>query len=575
MPNLCWCGHATSNFIHDCAVCSLTARGITGLSQQNIPQTGDLAEMKAILRPGRGLTHEQRLMMLAEAETIDSELPRALRSRRGQPPYFSEAAAEQWRQYGRILNLHGITSNGGLPLPGGSILKVGADSKISIDDITLPGPLPMRDIALWMSNPARVGSVVNWKHFLFAMSCCLRDCHPETIDNWAEWYRHNAWHGVEPHMMGISDNFSVRHLMHPFLRFLTLLERDKLGGDAPLRELIDGNIELIEEQGGRAAETWLEILEDRQAAIVTLLGHFITPKLVVVNERFCLLALVDGKPTPIPVMVEPRVWRLLMAWTFEPPGTEHSEKLNDLFWCWNSEDEFWVPTSSQRNSVLFLKKTVETLGEHSSMEPVRVDSTKLGLRVKGASGLHYVLLATADPKKFLVNAIPHESMFEDAIERGVQICIDSQAGHDIPTGDVAASYLLALHNDLESQTGIITLHHLLDLLSKHKGWQKRRVEAPCWWDHLVDDYVHGVPDDEELLMDEDEIEEDEYYEEDYDWDNIDFEREEVVEHNREITRNVLEENLRELDESEEHLRQAIERLFERFGGDLQALEEAR
>ena len=82
-----------SNFIHDCAVCSTVARGITGWPNREIPDESELQETNAMLNSGRGLTTEQRLLMLAESQTIDANLPRAFRSQRGQRQAWSQYAS--------------------------------------------------------------------------------------------------------------------------------------------------------------------------------------------------------------------------------------------------------------------------------------------------------------------------------------------------------------------------------------------------------------------------------------------------------------------------------------------------
>ncbi len=38
----CWCGFSNSNFVHDCAVCSIVARGITGWPNWEIPDEAEL-----------------------------------------------------------------------------------------------------------------------------------------------------------------------------------------------------------------------------------------------------------------------------------------------------------------------------------------------------------------------------------------------------------------------------------------------------------------------------------------------------------------------------------------------------
>ena len=135
-----------------------------------------------MLNSGRGLTPEQRLLMLAESQTIGANLPRAFRSQRGRRQSWSEDQSNVWRDLVSTLSIHGNTGNLTLPLPGGAILSVfGEEGVMSIDKIRLTGPLPLLDIAIWLSCPDRIRLISDWKLFLLAMSCCMRDCTPGAV----------------------------------------------------------------------------------------------------------------------------------------------------------------------------------------------------------------------------------------------------------------------------------------------------------------------------------------------------------------------------------------------------------
>ena len=124
--------------------------------------------------------------------------------------------------------------------------------------------------------------------------------------------------------------------------------------------------------------------------------------------------------------------------------------MNNLFWCWNSEFERWQPNNIQTKSIKFLRDTVDSLGDYSSLCPEIVNEQN-AIKVVGKSGLIYLLSETINPIKYDVKAIPYESMISEIDDEGLPLCIDSQASIHFPPGDVVASYLLALHNDVESQ----------------------------------------------------------------------------------------------------------------------------
>ena len=567
----CWCGFSTSNFIHDCAVCSIVARGITGWPNWEIPDDSELQQTNAILNSGRGLTPEQRLLMLAESQTIDANLPRAFRSQRGQRQAWSQYASNLWKELASKISMHGNIGNLRLPLPGTGFITIhGEKGVIFIDEIRLTGPLPLLDIAIWLSCPDRVRLVSDWKLFLLAMSCCTRECTPGAIENWSEWFRHSTWRGVEPHMI-LQDGFTPESLRHPYLKWIGLIE-DQIFPDRNRRELVDGNLNIILDQGGITGEKWGEIVSGPANGRSSILQQTTVPKLVVVNNRFCLLALNRGKPSAIPLVVDPRVWRLLISWTFSPPNTTEAKLLNGLFWSWNSQNEIWLPDVSERRSIQFLKDTVVALEDCSSLIPEKTDG-KNALRINALSGLTYLITPTASAMKYTVRAIPHESMISDIDERGLSICIDSEASNSLPAGDVVVSYLLSLRNDVVSQNQIFTIGHLLVLLEMYPNWQQKIHGNQNWWDELVESY-NPEEADEGLL----EEEEDEYWEEE----EIQYENppdhifEEIEQRHNHRFRQIILQQLNALpnDERRERFREAVETLFVRFGGDVADLEEA-
>ena len=127
-----------------------------------------------------------------------------------------------------------------------------------IDEIRLTGPLPLLDIAIWLSCPDRVRLISDWKLFLLAMSCCMRECTPGAIENWSEWFRHNTWQGVEPYMI-LQEGFNPESLRHPYLKWIGLIE-DEIYPDRNRRELVDGNLNIILNQGGITGERWAAIV---------------------------------------------------------------------------------------------------------------------------------------------------------------------------------------------------------------------------------------------------------------------------------------------------------------------------
>ena len=242
--------------------------------------------------------------------------------------------------------------------------------------------------------------------------------------------------------------------------------------------------------------------------------------------------------------------------------------MSSLFWCWNSEFERWQPNNIQAKSIKFLRDTVDSLGDYSSLCPEIVNEQN-AIKVVGKSGLIYLLSETVNPIKYDVKAIPYESMISEIDDEGLPLCIDSQASIHFPPGDVVASYLLALHNDVESRSHIFTLDMLLNLLETFPNWKNLNPHQSGWWDKLLERYN---PEDDEYVEveydDEDYFEEEENQNEDV-WGGIE------LAHNQRI-RHIILEHLNTLPNADarEQFRDAVENIFERFGGNIAELEES-
>ena len=137
------------------------------------------------------------------------------------------------------------------------------------------------------------------------------------------------------------------------------------------------------------------------------------------------------------------------------------------------------------------------------------------IKVVGKSGLIYLLSETINPIKYDVKAIPYESMISEIDDEGLPLCIDSQASIHFPPGDVVASYLLALHNDVDSRSHIFTLDMLLNSLETFPNWKNLNPHQSGWWDELLErynpedeEYVE-VPYDDEDYFEEEDFDEDE------------------------------------------------------------------
>ena len=509
MAELCdCCGGTISGQTSKCSGCAALVRPFTGLLQSQLPTTDGRARMNSILAPHRGLSPEQRLVGLVDNAGSETELPKPFRTRRGPAVHWSEESCKLWAEVADSIRVYGrAIPHMPLPLPGGGLLMTDEDGKQHIDGTKLDRPLPLYDIAIWLSNPERAGAVADWSQFLLAMSCVVRPLRPLQEEEWAGWMNNEGWPGIDSPSAQISEPILGR-LTHPFFKLIGKQCEQKPDERTSIGYIARDNPRLMEVFEGSPSEAWLEILEHAEDEFGRLFRNMVAPRLVVLDHRLHLLVLRDGKPCPIPITIDPKVWRVLVAWSLEPPGHPGADTMQHLFWCWSGERENWMPSVRQVRSARMLREAIVGLGENSSVEPIMYSENTSAFPVRGKSGLFYLIFpASSEPSKFVVEAVPNEEFLSKARTGGIQICIDVASGRDMPAGDIAVSYLLALRNDTTSRTAINTLDSLLYVIENSEPG-KDELPIAEWWHNITVNYAHFGEEDYD----------DEYEEEDFDED---------------------------------------------------------
>ena len=478
--------------------------------------------MNSTLSPHRGLSQEQRLAGLVGGAHISTELPQPFKTRRGPTPIWSDESCEMWTGLLRAMNAQGKPYSCLLPLPGESFIMIEEDGTQSIDGIELNRQLPLRDIAVWLSNSNRRATVSDWKSFLIALSSVTRELPPMQEEQWGPWMGRAGWAGFDAPNLLMSESICGGST-HPYFEWIGKQcdespdERTSIGYIARM------NQDLMREVEGRPSEAWLEILEGGDEKIAEIFMLMVAPRLVVMDHELHFLALRNGRPCTIPITIDPKVWRVLVSWALEPPGSRGAEKLRYLFWCWSGEFEDWRPSTRQLRSTKMLRGTIEGLGEHSSFEPVHYTKNSSGIPVQGKSGLSYLVIPSWAHNKFVVEAVPNWESLAMARAIGIQICIDVKGPPDIPAGDFAVSYLLHLRDDLGSRKMIHTLGSLLHA-AESTPHSEDDSSVFVWWERVGENFA--------VLA---EMEPD-------DWEEVDFEEME-----EEVFEEIVEDESEELD----------------------------
>ena len=373
------------------------------------------------------------------------------------------------------------------------------DGSHTIEGVELPRQLPLRDIAVWLSNPTRRATVSEWDSFLIAVSCVTRWLSPMEEERWGPWMEREGWAGFDsPHLMMPPP---IRNCStHPYFEWIGLQCDESPDEITSIGYIARENRDKMREIGGRPSEAWLEVMEDDER-ISELFNSMVAPRLVIIDYSLHLLVLHDGGPHPIPVTIDPRVWRVLVSWALEPPSSPGAEKLSYVFWCWSGEDEEWRPSARQLLSTKMLRSTIESFGGDSSLEPVRYTRNSSGIPIRGRSGLGYLVIPCWSRNKFVVEVVPNWGALGVARAHGIQICIDVSGPNEVPAGDIAASYLLHLRDDLGSRKIIHTLGAILQAVETTPR-SKDEDSVFEWWERVSESFAEIGVDEPEDWYDE-------------------------------------------------------------------------
>ena len=420
----------------------------------------------------------------------ESNLPPGFRSSRGPNGVSSQGFSGIWKSALESFRIYGYLPRGLYSLPD-CLLEIDHQDRISIDGIRLEGPLPMLDICEWLANPDRVTAIRSWKHFLLALSCCCRSISSLEDREWSPWLRQNGWQGIDVPDPSIDMEFRGVNL-HPFLSLIALISGRRATAEKSMGSIARDSLSLISEFGGEASEAWSGIIrKGKEEEFCRLFSIRIHPRLVVERGRLSLIVLKSGTPTTTPVVVDAKVWRVLVNSILYPPEEDGAELSKNIFWVWDSRDSEWRPTIQQERSSRFLRETIDSLGIYSTTLPVKhMPDESTGILVVGESGIVYVINPSEHSGKFMVFALPNSTHIGKPHVH-IQLCIDPNqisANKNLCAGDICASYVLALRNDISSRNQIFTLNILLSACEHVNEKYDLGGDLDSWWSAVEGHY---------------------------------------------------------------------------------------
>lgn len=487
-----WCAGKIPNELELCSGCLMLSSEFMGTDVRPFLSEKRNKEINRFLKPGRGLKIEQRIRHLVQEVEVPVSIPPILKSKRKNSIAHWTYESTEWDELVDYWRRFNILRPGNYYFPDGTSLSIEKNQKIFIGRYRLARNIPILDIAEWLSNSLRINSIKNWSDFILLLDCVTttlpdKNYFGNNEEEWGRWIKENSWRGIDYPMKVPPGHYMNPSRVPPFLEFIERKCREEGDTRAP-SEIIRENITLMEDENfGIIGELWTDIYYGKENYIEEYQCKS-SPILVTQNHRLKILVIDRNKPSTCSLGNDPRDWRKLMACALLPNRSQGSEFIQGLLMNWTKELELWKPSLRQIRSARLLHNEIEKLGDKSSLIPIDYSSEKSGLKVQGISGINYVI-SSDESNKLKVDAIQSITDIDDVEHKGLDLCIDPlMDDHELPFGDIAVGYVLALHNDVVSRNYIFTLDFFLNAIDENTSILKDYN----YWSVVEHDYHAGL-----------------------------------------------------------------------------------
>ena len=556
MTNNCeWCKGIKPKDLKLCSGCMMLSSKFIGTDIRPFLSEKRNKIINKYLEPGRGLKVEQRIRHLTQEIEMPLNIPPILRSKRknsvahwGYDASEWDELVDHWRRFQKLRP-------GNYIFPDGSSMSIEANENIFINSFMVNRGLPILDIAEWLSNPLRINSIKDWGDFILLLDCiATRLPNFSNEEKWADWIEENSWRGIDFPLTSPAENYVTYGRCPPFLEFIGRKYRGEGDTRSSSNIIRENLINMGAEKYGLVGDSWKNIFY-RNEDYVNQYHTRCIPILVVQNHRLKILVIDKNKPAAYSIGNDPRDWRKLMTCALLPNRSQGSEFIQGLFMNWSEENCLWKPSVRQIRSARLLHDEIEKLGNRSSLIPVNYSIENSGILVVGNSGMTYVISPSED--KIKVDAVERISEINNSEIEGIDICIDPLIIDDLPFGDFAAGYLLALSNDSDSRRRIFTLDFFLKAIDENALLLGSNED---YWEQVSHDYhlglesMHDFPGeqiDEDLEIriaefenEQEMLKQQEEFEQQREFDKIEAEKEEI-----EITHKEFEDFLERMEQS--------------------------
>ena len=495
-----------------CERCKIVTEGILGKIVWKMPTKWANTRMCNLLQPIFDKPKSIKINRIIEEFTptndvrwalLDEGEPAPQKSGTGNPgglistqvsPAHARKLLVDWKQYFSHLPLSRQATKHelrvlqrGVELHDGTILSI-AGKMIFLDGEVLPGNFPLIALSRAMTRrpkggfaPTRfdwpklipamsvliddenlklseqqattVARLINTRHTTFRHIVLTKSSNSDLLLNrnplsgvmrWLSWrLPHLAEEKIRPIYRQHNSHYQRFNHHHTYLQSRTPIEGFHIHAN-DWAEGLDGNVPWVN-RWRKVGEEGVESLDDSRSPLCTKRGAIL---LRILN--------LDGRWIRTTLPHDPRLWALLTSWALSPPASRHHNLFMALRWNWKNPRPELSLSEPEVRSLTLLRDVCR-----DNHDRVRIQDRKIMIR--GRSGCAYAVDAKdgAHNAPFSIRGWPHPTDESNGVP-GRNLCIHTgQRRRKIPLGDVIASVVLSLLDDIGSAQRIDSLQQFL------------------------------------------------------------------------------------------------------------------